>query len=61
MRLEFDDPDITVRVTDDGRTDVAVPVPGGRDGHQLQGTGTLGRTAPGAACRDPGAGTAWRG
>ena len=58
VRLEFDDPDISVRVTDDGRTDVPVPVPGGggrhTDGHaRPHGTG---RGAPG-----PGAGTAWPG
>jgi signal transduction histidine kinase len=33
VRLEFSDPDISVRVTDDGRTDVPVPVPGGGNGH----------------------------
>jgi len=50
VRLEFADPDISVRVTDDGRTDVAVPVPGGEDGHANgpgQPTGN-GRPAPGS-------------
>ena len=55
VRLEYDDPDISLRVTDDGRTDVAVPVPvpvpgvprGHADGNgQPHGNG---RGAPGSA------------
>ena len=36
VRLEFSDPDISVRVTDDGRTvgPVPVPVAGGANGHE---------------------------
>ncbi len=33
VRLEFSDPDISVRVTDDGRTAVPVPVPAHGNGH----------------------------
>jgi len=32
VRLAFSDPDIAVRVTDDGRADAPVPVPGGGNG-----------------------------
>ncbi len=51
VQLEYRDPDVSVRVTDDGRTDVAVPVPGGpRD--QADGNGRPhgnGRGGPGSA------------
>ena len=40
VRLEFSDPDISVRVTDDGCTDVPVPVPGAGTGH-TNGSGHL--------------------
>ena len=52
VRLEFDDPDLSVRVTDDGCTDVAVPVPGGGNGHpdgdaRRRGSGGGGAPGPG--------------
>ena len=55
MRLEFGDPDISVRVTDDGRTDVPVPVPAGQ---RARRTGTGSRAATGAAAGAGGHGVA---
>ena len=48
VRLEFSDPDISVRVTDDGRMDVPVPVPGGGNGH-ASGSGHLNGNSRAAA------------
>ena len=41
VRVAFQDPDISVRVTDDGRTKVAAPVPGSRPG-DVNGNGKAG-------------------
>jgi signal transduction histidine kinase len=39
VHLEFDDPDVTVRVTDDGRARVGAPTPGTPAAHGPEGTG----------------------
>jgi signal transduction histidine kinase len=39
VRLEFDEPDVTVRVTDDGRARVGAPAPGTPGRHSPDGTG----------------------